>query len=31
LFHKEVFKWQPQAVVFSNIGPGCRWVGNERG
>ena len=31
LFHSEVFKWQPQAVVFSNIGPGCRWVGNERG
>ncbi len=31
LFHSEVFKWQPQAVIFSNIGPGCRWVGNERG
>jgi len=31
LFHSEVFKWQPQAIVFSNIGPGCRWVGNERG
>ena len=31
LFHSEVFKWQPQAVVFSNIGPGCRWVGNEEG
>ena len=22
---------QPQAVVFSDGGPGCRWVGNERG
>ena len=31
LFHQEVFKWQPQAIVFSNIGPGCRWVGNEEG
>ena len=31
LFHNEVFKWQPHAIVFSNVGPGCRWVGNERG
>lgn len=22
---------QPQAVVFSDGGPGCRWVGNEKG
>ena len=22
---------QPQAIVFSDGGPGCRWVGNERG
>lgn len=22
---------QPQAVVFGNGGPGCRWVGNEKG
>jgi alpha-L-fucosidase len=22
---------QPDAVVFSDIGPGCRWVGNEKG
>ncbi len=21
----------PQAVIFSDIGPGCRWVGNEQG
>ena len=22
---------QPQAVIFSDGGPGCRWVGNEKG
>ncbi len=22
---------QPGAVIFSDIGPGCRWIGNERG
>ncbi len=22
---------QPGAVIFSDLGPGCRWVGNERG
>ena len=22
---------QPDAVMFSDVGPGCRWVGNERG
>ena len=31
LFHKAVYKNQPQAVIFSDIGPGCRWVGNEAG
>jgi alpha-L-fucosidase len=25
------FKWQPQLVIFSDIGPGIRWCGNERG
>jgi len=31
LYHSEVFADQPKAIVFSNVGPGCRWVGNEEG
>lgn len=31
LFHSVVFKNQPKAVIFSDIGPGCRWMGNEEG
>ncbi|QJB35617.1 alpha-L-fucosidase [Chitinophaga oryzae] len=31
LFHKVVYKHQPNAVIFSDVGPGCRWVGNENG
>ena len=31
LFNETVFRLQPQAVIFSDVGPGCRWVGNERG
>ncbi|ASZ14351.1 alpha-L-fucosidase [Chitinophaga pendula] len=31
LFHSVVYKLQPQAVIFSDVGPGCRWVGNENG
>ena len=31
LFHKTVRDLQPDAVMFSDIGPGCRWVGNEKG
>ncbi|MBO5634682.1 MAG: alpha-L-fucosidase [Bacteroidales bacterium] len=30
-FHETVLKYQPKAVMFSDVGPGCRWVGNERG
>ncbi|TDQ06966.1 alpha-L-fucosidase [Pedobacter metabolipauper] len=31
LFNSVVYKNQPQAVIFSDIGPGARWMGNERG
>jgi alpha-L-fucosidase len=31
LFHKTVLDLQPNAIMFSDVGPGCRWVGNERG
>ncbi len=31
LFHQEVRKHNPDAVIFSDVGPGCRWMGNERG
>lgn len=31
LFHEVVYSNQPNAVIFSDIGPGCRWMGNERG
>ncbi len=31
LFHKTIYEHQPHAVIFSDVGPGCRWVGNERG
>lgn len=31
LFHSVVYKNQPNAVIFSDVGPGCRWVGNENG
>lgn len=26
-----VLRKQPQAIIFSDGGPGCRWVGNEKG
>jgi alpha-L-fucosidase len=29
--HKMVYQYQPQAIIFSDGGPGCRWVGNESG
>jgi alpha-L-fucosidase len=31
LYHSVVYKNQPHAIIFSDIGPGCRWMGNERG
>lgn len=31
LFMSTMAKLNPQSVIFSDIGPGCRWVGNEEG
>ncbi len=31
LFNGTVFRMEPQAIIFSDGGPGCRWVGNEEG
>ncbi|MBR3487779.1 MAG: alpha-L-fucosidase [Bacteroidales bacterium] len=31
LFNGTVARLQSQAVIFSDVGPGCRWVGNEAG
>lgn len=31
LFNATVLGINPQAVIFSDWGPGCRWVGNEEG
>jgi len=31
LFNRTVLEAAPGAVIFSNVGPGCRWVGNEEG
>ena len=31
LFNNTVARLQPNAVIFSDVGPGCRWVGNESG
>ncbi len=30
-FQDSAFKWQPQLVIFSDIGPSIRWIGNENG
>ena len=30
-FHEVVRRLQPSAVIFSDGGPGIRWIGNERG
>ena len=31
LFEGTVMDANPQCVIFSDVGPGCRWVGNEEG
>ena len=31
LFHETVYKHQPNTIIFSDVGPGTRWVGNENG
>lgn len=31
LFEGTVLDNNPQCVIFSDVGPGCRWVGNEEG
>ena len=31
LFNSTVSRLQPEAVIFSDVGPGCRWMGNEEG
>src|SRR5690554_2626365 len=31
LFRSVVFKHQPNTIIFSDIGPGTRWIGNESG
>lgn len=31
LFHRTIYGVRPGMVIFSDIGPGCRWIGNERG
>lgn len=30
-FHHTVARLQPQALIFSDVGPGCHWIGNEEG
>ncbi|MCB0855115.1 MAG: alpha-L-fucosidase, partial [Bacteroidetes bacterium] len=29
--YKIIYELQPNAIIFSDAGPGCRWVGNEHG
>ena len=30
-FHETVLAMQPRNIMYSDVGPGCRWVGNESG
>lgn len=30
-FEDSAFRWQPNIIIFSDIGPSIRWCGNERG
>lgn len=29
--NSKILSYNPNTVIFSNVGPGCRWVGNEDG
>ena len=31
LFHATIYRNQPHIIIFSDVGPGCRWMGNESG
>ncbi|MDR0415141.1 MAG: alpha-L-fucosidase [Prevotellaceae bacterium] len=31
LYNRIVYGHQPHAIIFSDVGPGCRWIGNENG
>lgn len=30
-FNNQVLSLHPKAIIFSDLGPGCRWMGNESG
>jgi len=30
-FNTQTLNLQPNTIIFSDVGPGCRWVGNENG